>query len=609
MKNKQTIVLLFIFISFIIYFYYFSPKSLIQNNISKKNNFNKDFIISYKKIFNKLSKVDKKFYIHDAKIITFGILKDLFKNNEKEIIIENKLIKVVLSSKGGLIKKVILKKYKTYDKKPLVLLDSNSSEMGLKILFRHNNSHLYTNQLLFKTEAIKNPDTNLVNKVIFTLNIDKNSYIQQIFFLPKDGYSLKYKIKFFDTNHYINEDKIQFFWYNMIKRVEKNLEESRNKTTINYCVLGEKFDHLNERSDKKKEEINIQKPLKWIAIKQKFFTSGIVSKESFKGCNLSLFSNNIDNNVVKLAVIKLNLSVLELMQKKGEFSFYFGPNIYEELNIIASEFSSNIFLGWPVIESINKFFIIPIFKFLDKNIHNYGIVIILLVIIIKFFLIPLSYKSYISMAKIRILKPELDKIKLKHKDNIHKIQIDQINLYRKMGISPLSGCIPVILQMPILLAMFNLLPNLIELRQESFLWADDLSTYDSIYNLSFNIPLYGDHISLFTFLMTLATILYSLSNNQMSTAQGPMKNLVYIMPIGFMFILNSFPAGLTFYYFISNLFTFVQQIIIRKFVDEDKIKEKFKENELKNKNKRKTKFQLHLEGAMKIIKNKKSLKK
>ncbi|MEL6413129.1 MAG: membrane protein insertase YidC, partial [Bacteroidota bacterium] len=218
----------------------------------------------------------------------------------------------------------------------------------------------------------------------------------------------------------------------------------------------------------------------------------------------------------------------------------------------------------------------------------------------------LSYRSYISMAKMRVLKPSIDALKAKHGNDTQKIQIAQMNLYREMGINPLSGCIPVLLQMPILLAMFNFFPNAIALRQQAFLWANDLSTYDAILQLPFTIPAYGSHVSLFTLLMTGSTILYTWSNNELAASQdGPMKMMTYLMPLTFMFILNSFPAGLSFYYFVSNLVTFGQQSLIKRFVDEDKLLKKLEANRVANKDRKKSRFQLRLEEAMKAEGNKK----
>jgi YidC/Oxa1 family membrane protein insertase len=291
-------------------------------------------------------------------------------------------------------------------------------------------------------------------------------------------------------------------------------------------------------------------------------------------------------------------------EESGDYTYYYGPNKQNTLKKVAPGFEENLYLGWPVVKWINKYVIITIFTFLEKYFSSYGVIIIILVFIIKLLLSPLTYKSHISMAKTKALKPELDELKAKYGDDAKKMQSEQMKLYSQVGVNPLSGCIPMVLQMPILFAMFQFIPHAIELRHRSFLWATDLSTYDSILSWSAEIPLisqfYGNHVSLFTLLMTVSTILYTWINSQ-STAQmqGPMKSMQYFMPVIFMFVLNKFPAGLTFYYFVSNIVSFGQIAVIRKFVDDTKIRAILDENKLKNKDKKKSTFQARLEGAMK----------
>ncbi len=306
------------------------------------------------------------------------------------------------------------------------------------------------------------------------------------------------------------------------------------------------------------------------------------------------------DSIMKEAQVELSLpNTDDPSVKKGKFVFYFGPNDYHTLKKVAPGFSKNLPLGWPIVKWINQFLILPIFSFIEQYTSNYGLIIFLLVILIKLILLPLSYKSYISMAEMKVLKPALDKLKSQYGNNLQKLQMEQAKLHREMGINPLSGCIPVLLQMPILLAMFNFFPNAIELRQKAFLWAHDLSTYDAIIHLPFKIPAYGSHVSLFTLLMTASTILYTWSNNQVSAPEGPMKTLSYLMPLTFMVVLNSFPAGLSFYYFISNLITFGQQALIKRFVDEDKIKEKLANHKQRGGEGKKGNFKARLQEAIK----------
>jgi YidC/Oxa1 family membrane protein insertase len=268
---------------------------------------------------------------------------------------------------------------------------------------------------------------------------------------------------------------------------------------------------------------------------------------------------------------------------------------------VTTGFEENLSLGWPPMSWINRFVIIPVFHFLQKYLTNYGLIIILLVLMVKIILLPLSYSSYLGMAKMKLLKPEMDAIKEKNGDNMAQSQQDTMKLYKQAGVNPFSGCIPLILQMPILFAMFYFFPISIDLRQKSFLWAEDLSTYDSILNLPFTIPFYGAHVSLFVLLMTVSTLIYTWQNNQISSVAGPMKSMSYIMPIVLVFVLNSFSAGLSFYYFVSNLITFAQQAIIKRFVDEDKIKAIMEENKKKaaTGTGKKSKFMTKLEEAMK----------
>jgi len=286
----------------------------------------------------------------------------------------------------------------------------------------------------------------------------------------------------------------------------------------------------------------------------------------------------------------------------ARFEYFFGPNEYQLLKSITPGFRKNLELGWPPVGWVNQFVIIPIFHFLESFISNYGIIIMVLVIIIKLILTPLSYTSYLGMAKMRLLKPELDLIKEKNGDNATQAQQDQMKLYQQAGVNPLAGCIPLLLQMPILFAMFYFFPVSVELRQQAFLWADDLSTYDSIMQLPFTIPYYGNHVSLFVLLMTASTLVSTWQNNQISSVTGPMKSMSYIMPVIFMFVLNSFSAGLSFYYFVSNVVGFAQQAIIRRFVNEDKIKqvmEDHKKKLLAGGTGSKSKFMTKLEEAMK----------
>lgn len=534
----------------------------------------------------------------------YGPFTAILKGQEEEIEIENDLVKFTFSTKGGTIKRVLLKEFKTYDQEPLVLIDENSSTIMQEINTEYGTIDL--NDLYYEVE---NSDSQVSGEdtisLKFTARMSNGDRLIKTYRIPGESYVVLNDISLREVRDEMMAPDLLFSWKNDLKQFEKDLKTSQMKATINYYTPSEGFDDLSETSTDFEEEV-IDVPVKWVSFKQKFFTSAIISHETFRNAYVSLDPTNQEPGVVKSCLVRTTISADDL--EKG-IEYYFGPNNYQILKNVDEGFARNIYLGWPPVNWVNKFLIIPTFQFLERFMSNYGIIIILLVIFIKILLFPLTYKSYISMAKTKVLKPELDAIKEKHGGDMQKAQQDQMKLYQQVGVNPLSGCIPILLQMPILFSMFYFFPNSIELRQESFLWADDLSTFDSIMSLPFSIPAYGDHVSLFTLLMTASTILYTWSNNQVSTVTGPMKSMQYFMPLVFMFVLNSFPAALSFYYFVSNLVTFGQQALIRRFVDEDKIKAILEENRKKSGTRKKSRFQMKLEEAMKAGEEQKKRKK
>lgn len=516
---------------------------------------------------------------------------------EEQFDVETEVAVFTFNTKGGNIEKIKLKDFLTYRKEELVLLDANSSKMSLSLI---GPKVVDLKSLHYSADVSKVGDTTVVT---FALPLSEGT-VMQTYRLPADNYKIAYSVAINGFENFKQSDAV-LQWDNRIKNLERDVVESRIRATINYFTMEDGFDGFGERSSDYEEES--LGSTKWAGFKQHFFTSAIIAENKFSTVDLNIQVDEADTNTVKVGSMRMQIPASDLT--RADFSFYFGPNNYQLLKKVTPGFDKNVYLGWPGVNIVNKYLIIPIFNFLSNYIGNYGIIIIILVLIIKLVLSPLSYKSYLSMAKTKVLKPELDEIKSRHPDDMQKQQQEQMKLYQQVGVNPLSGCIPLLLQMPILFAMFYFFPSSIELRQESFLWADDLSTYDSVLSLPFSIPLYGDHVSLFVLLMTASTILYTWSNNQMSSVQGPMKSMSYMMPVIFMFVLNSFPAALSFYYFVANLVTFGQQAIIRRFVDEEKILAILNENRLKNKDKKKSKFQQKLEQAMKASEEAQKTKK
>jgi len=529
----------------------------------------------------------------DSTIASYGDLSGFVRGTETLTPIETENLKIVFSSKGGIIKDLELKNYKTYWQTPLKLVTPETNTFKLVATYKGKDVNLYG--IHYNQDVAKKGDT---TEVTYSIRLADGSSLTQIYSIPARGYQIKYRISQNGFDQYINGENLNFQWEDKMLATEKDLSDARNNSTVNYFLTEGGFENLTEMSDSESE--NIASKVKWVAMKNKFFVSSIISETGFAGAKIST-EVPADTGIVEIGYADILIPKSDLV-KGANYKFYFGPNDYQDIGDVADKFARNVYLGWPPVYWINKFVIFPVFHFLTTFIGNYGLIIIILVILLKLVLFPLSYKSYLSMAKMKVLKPDLDTIKEKHGEDMTKVQQEQLKLYQQVGVNPISGCIPVLLQMPILFAMFYLFPASIELRQQPFLWAEDLSTYDSLIQLPFSLPFNtGSHISLFTLLMTVSTLIYTWQNNQISSVQGPMKSMSYIMPVIFFFVLNKFSAGLTFYYFVSNLVTFAQQAIIRNFVDEKKIKLLLEENRKRNLagGTKKSKFMSKLEDAMK----------
>jgi YidC/Oxa1 family membrane protein insertase len=525
--------------------------------------------------------------------------------------VENQNIRVTFNTKGGQVEEVLLKNYKTYQGDPLVLFDSESSHTDVSFT-TNDGKKIQLTDLYFTPSDVKDVSTEDKSgkTIAFKADLGNGQFIEQTYTLYDENFMLGYKLDFKGLEREISGNTVTFTWNDKLKQLERDLKQNRAKSTINFATIEDGYDNLSISEDK--ETLTVEEPIKWVANKQNFFTAGIIAGNQFSGAQMETSVDPADTTIVKTLSSQIFIPTKDVLSGNGEFMFYFGPNDYKILNHIGNDFDKNLDLGWGVFSYVNKWIIIPAFDFLENYIGNYGIIIILLVLYIKTILFPLTYKSYVSMAKMKVLKPEIDAIKDRNDGDMQKTQMETMKLYQEMGVNPLSGCIPMLLQIPILFAMFNFFPNSIELRQEAFLWATDLSTYDVFAKLPFTIPFYGNHVSMFTLLMTASTILYTWSNNQVNTMQGPMKFYSYLMPLIFMFVLNSFPAGLSFYYFVSNIVTFGQQAAIRKFVDEGKIRAKLEANKDKIKEKKKTggpTFTERMQEAMRQAQDKQQKKK
>ena len=519
--------------------------------------------------------------------------------------LENENLKVTLSNYGAKLVRVELKNYKSYKNYTqgknagIVLFDANKDVFDIEI--PTGAKKLALSKLIYQAQLAK-------NQIIFTSTLPNGKKVSQTYGLQETGYELAYNIDAKEISSELTGNEYYIHWKENVTQTEKDAQEER-KATINYLLTeDEEFDYLSENPSNVSNE-NLSKSIQWLTFKKKYFLAGLVPQGTlFTKANLTSTPNPTDTIAIKTLDAQLVAPMGDLSTGKSNFKFYFGPNDYSVIKNIAPSFGLNVKLSYDFLLPITRYIFVPLFDFLESIISNYGLLIVLLVLIIKTALLPLTYKSYISMAKTRILAPEIAAIKEKIGDDPARVQQETMKLYGEVGVNPLSGCIPVLATMPILMAVFMLFPNLINLRQESFLWAEDLSTYDSILNLPFAIPFYGSHISLFCLLMTVSQLAYGYYNNQITPDQPGqpinMKMMAYITPVIFMFVMNSFPAGLSFYYFVSNLVTIGQQLAIRKFVNEDKIKALLDANRAKIKaggGAKKSRFSTYLQTQLKTM--------
>lgn len=527
---------------------------------------------------------------------------------ENSVVIENANLKLTIHTKGGTPKSLLLKSYKRAAR-------PGDTEKGELYLFE-NDDHFLSYQFMTKTgrristatlffeanqPAVKLAENEDSASITLSLRIDEKTAISQVYTVYKESYEVGYRIltEGFDQLLAKNDNYLLMNWKLNLPLQEKTVKTEREKSAIYYGFVGGDVDNTS-LTDYEKEDLK-SSALRWISFKQQFFNSTLIM-ENAAGFSDVTVETKATNNDVHVKVMSAEVYIPHGMQAKESINmrFYFGPNHYQTLKQVGHGMHHLVPLGWGIFGWVNRFLVIPVFNFLNDYISSFGLIILVLTIIVKLLLLPLVYRSYISTAKMRVLKPEMDEIKAKFGDDPQRLQSENMKLFQKAGVSMFGGCVPMVLQMPILLSLFYFFPVSFELRQQPFLWADDLSTYDSIWDFG-KVPIidmiYGDHVSLFTLLMTISTLIYTRFNNQLTGVTGQMKYIGYIMPIFFLGFLNNYAAGLSYYYFLSNMITFGQQWIIRRFVDEDKLHAQIQEN--KKKPVKKSKFQERLENMAK----------
>lgn len=538
----------------------------------------------------------------------FGAFGSSMLGKEEFVILQNELVELKISTKGGRLCYARLKAYKTWNEEPLILFDDQDSKFDVTLITA-NDKVIGTSDMYFTPVYGGNDQA-----VTMRLSAGNDSYLDFEYSLAPDSYMVDFNIRGNALNGVLapSTKSLEIQWMQKIRQQEKGRKFEDQLTGLYYKVLADDVENLSEVSN---ETLDVAEKLQWIGFKDKFFSTVLIANSDFSNTKL-------DSKMIPVgAYLKaFNVSTSVPFDLRGNeaasFRYFVGPNSYPLLKSYNEGVAADdrlqleklVPLGASVFRYINQFVIIPLFDFLGRFIGNYGIIILLMTFIVKMFLFPLTYKSYISSAKMRVLRPQVEAINAQYpgQDNAMERQRATMELYSRAGASPMSGCLPMLLQMPILIAMYMFFPSAIELRQESFLWAHDLSTYDAIITWNAHIPFisdyFGNHISLFCLLMTITNIVYTKFNmDQTNTGQQQMpgmKAMMYMMPLMFLVFFNQNAAGLSYYYFISTLITIIQTLIFRYTINEDKLLLKLEEN--KKRPQKKSAFMARLEDAQRL---------
>jgi len=539
----------------------------------------------------------------------------------EEFIVENDVMAVLFSTRGGQIKGVTLKDYTQYgprgkrDRK-IEMMDPATARFGLSFYLKNGLKNVPVNTLdyVFTAQPVVG-EADGANSVVMRLPVAEGAYLEYRYLIydteaPERDYLVDFDVRLVNmAPEMANQTQIQIDWANTTFQNEKGFQNENMYTTLSYRFPDEtSIEELGMSEGAKSKNISTQ--VNWVAFKQQFFSSVFIAPDNVSYANLAFDTAAPESSLLKTFTAQMGVPYTP--QTEGyDFAFYFGPNKYSILKKIGEPGGADIYLerlvplGWGIFGWVNRWCVIPVFDFLRNYIGSFGIIIFILVLLVKLVISPLTYKSYVSMAKMRLVKPQIDELAKKYPkpEDAMKKQQATMELYKKAGINPMGGCIPMLIQMPILIAMFRFFPASIELREQPFLWADDLSSYDSIVNLPFSIPFYGDHVSLFALLMAVSLFGYSWFNYQQTASSQPQMAgmkfmMVYMMPIMMLFWFNSYSSGLCYYYLLSNIFTIGQTLVIRRMVDDNKIHAIMQANAAKKSKGKKSKFQQRYEELM-----------
>ncbi len=539
----------------------------------------------------------------------------------EEFTVENDVMSVRFSTRGGQVTGVTLKDYRKYaprkeEGRPVEMMDPETAQFGMTFYVRNglNNVDVNTLDYVFEADPVTTtPDG--AQLVVMRLPVAADASLEYRYLIydtasPERDYLVDFDVRLVNmAAEMANQTQIRLDWAASTYQNEKGFKNENMYTTVAYRFPGDSsVEELSMSEEERSKEVTTS--VNWVAFKQQFFSSVFIAPENVSYANMGFTTAQPGSGYVKN--FRAQMTVPYTADTEGyDFAFYYGPNKYSILKKVTATEGDDLYmerlipLGWGIFGWVNRWFVIPVFDFLRNYIPSFGIVILILAVLIRLIISPLTYKSYVSMAKMRLIKPQVDELAKKYpkQEDAMKRQQATMELYKKAGINPMGGCIPLLIQMPILIAVFRFFPASIELRDQPFLWADDLSSYDSILNLPFSIPFYGDHISLFALLMAASMFFYSYYNYQQTASTqtqmpGMKFMMVYLMPVMLLLWFNSYASGLCYYYLLSNLLTIGQTLVIRRMVEDSKIQAIMQANAARKSNGKKSKFQQRYEELM-----------
>jgi YidC/Oxa1 family membrane protein insertase len=517
----------------------------------------------------------------------WGDFYPLTQGTDDTVHVSTDMMDLRINSKGGMIAPIYLKQFVTYDKKPLPIITEDSVNKLFLVLFHKKTTSgvVETRNFFFKksvAEKIVNLKGEKTQKISMRAELNPNSYIEYVYTFYGNTYDIGFEVNLVGMKDYISDGHYLMKWEEAIPKTEKAITLMVDKAGINYKFGGE-YSWMNPKAP---QTIDMKDDIEWISYRSQFFAHtlickgdrpdfGVIKQVTPKAA-IEGYGGNDPGKVVALMGTELDIRLSGQATENNKFAFYAGPLDLSILRAYDNDMDRQVGLGWGPLRWINRLIIIPVFKFLEGTIGNYGIIIFILAVLIKLIVFPFTHKTYLSSAKMRLINqmPEVKELDVKFKDDMMKANQAKMGIYRQFGVNPMGGCLPMLLQYPVLVSMFMFFPNSLELRQQGFLWADDLSTYDSIANFDFWIPLYGDHVSLFTLLMTISIYLFTFVQQRQQpqmNSNAMLKYMPYFMPILFLGFLNNYSAGLSYYYFLSNMLSIAQTQITKRFVSDESL--------------------------------------